>query len=176
MPLTDEQRMKIKAKGEALRAKSEALKAAREAEAAAREAEEAAAWEAQEAEDAQSSQSWHSWGPRHEVQQTADPNCVRSMDHILTKLNPDFNTTDTEDVDVWSMLATLYQSAPDRFQVMGSVHNDVRGAETYYSIRINMAKCYWTMHIFGIWRFYKMRATRATIKTPKNVFAIQFRQ
>ena len=57
----------------------------------------------------------------------------------------------------YDMLKTVYRLKPELFKIQGTIHNDISGSRTYFSVRIFMeeTKFYDTMHVYGGVRFGK---------------------
>ena len=66
----------------------------------------------------------------------------------------------------YEMLKTIYRLKPELFKIQGTIHNDISGSRTYFSVRIfrEETSFYDTLHIYGAVRFSKFMVQSATYR------------
>lgn len=66
----------------------------------------------------------------------------------------------------YEMLKTIYRLKPELFKIQGTIHNDISGSRTYFSVRIfrEETSFYDTLHIYGAVRFSKFIVQSATYR------------
>jgi hypothetical protein len=106
--------------------------------------------------------------------ETSDPHCVADFHTLLTVKKPNWATSDTHGIDMIRLIKTIYQMDPSRVQVNGGIHNDDAG-RTYYSVKVFMSETnYWNLHVYGTWRFNRMRNTIVELYTHKNKYVLHY--
>jgi hypothetical protein len=156
--------------------------AAAAASAEAAEAEREARWKAMterlhatlaaEAAAAAAQQETASTTPHY--LETSDPHCVSDFHTLLTVKKPNWATSDTHGIDIMRLIKTIYQMDPSRVQVNGGIHNNDAG-RTYYSVKVFMSETnYWNIHVYGNWRFNRMKNPIVELYSHKNKYVLHY--